>query len=128
MSSTTQRYPLSSPDGTPIPLEIMKPHSFIQKSFLSNVASSVVNVPTDVEIMSITVTEDCILKFNGTASLPVDGVSIADAVLVEKYTRICIAPKAATFTLIGMSARGIANIQFIEKWAGLAVQAQYQKR
>lgn len=128
MSSTTQRYPLSSPDGTPIPLEIMKPHSFIQKSYLTASASTSIAVPTDVEIMSITVTEDCILKFNGTAILPTDGVAIADAVLVEKYTRICIAPKAATFTLIGLSADGVANIQFIEKWAGLAVQTQYQKR
>lgn len=128
MASTTQRYPLSSPDGTPIPLEIMKPHSFLQKSFLTASASSAVTVPTDVEILSITTTEDCILKFGGTATLPTDNVAIADAVLVEKYTRICIAPKAATFTLRGLTADGVANIQFVEKWAGLAVQTQYQKR
>lgn len=128
MSSTTQRYPLSSPDGTPIPLEIMKPHSFLQKSFLTSAASASITVPADVEIMSITVTEDCILKMGGTATLPTDNIALADAVLIEKYTRICIAPKLETFTLRGLTANGVANIQFIEKWAGLAVQTQYQKR
>lgn len=128
MSSTTQRYPLSSPDGTPIPLEIMKPHSFLQKVFNATTASADVNIPTDVEIMSITVTEDCIIKFGGSATIPVDNVALTDTILVEKYTRVCVAPKAATCTLIGLTLSGVANIQFVEKWAGLAVQTQYQKR
>lgn len=128
MASTTQRYPLSTPDGTPIPMEIIKPHSFVQKNFIAGIVSAAVAVPTDVEIMSITTTEDCIIKFGGTAALPVDNTPLLDSMFIDKNVRICLAPKAATFTIMGISLDGVANIQFIEKWAGLAVQTQYQKR
>lgn len=128
MASTSQRYPLSTPDGMPIPLEIMKPHSFLSKTFLTSASTAAITVPADVEIMSITCSEDCIIVFGATATLPVDGVAIPDAVVVDQWLRVCVAPKASTFYIRGLSADGEARIQFIEKWAGLAVQTQYTKR
>lgn len=128
MPSTTQRYPLSTSDGTAIPLEIMKPHSFVQKSFLQASATAAQPVPTGVEIMSITVSEDVILRFGAAAVALADGVNYPDTVLVKAGTRVCIAPKADTFTLKGFTANGLAYIQYIEKWAGLALAKQLTGR
>lgn len=127
MASTTQRYPLSTPEGSAIPLEIMKPHSFMQKSF-GAVVTAAQNVPDGVEIMSITVTENCLIRFGAAAVAPVDGVNYPDTVLIEADARVCIAPKAATFTLIGLTSSGTAYVQFIEKWAGLALTKQLTGR
>lgn len=129
MASTTQRYPLSTPDGSAIPLDIMKPHSFIMKSFIGGAATDPIAVPEGVEIVSLSVTEDCIVCFGDDAVQPVDGVSYLNTVYVEKSVRICLAPSVDTFTIISATATsGTALIQFIEKWAGLAVQTQYSKR
>jgi hypothetical protein len=128
MSSTSQRYPLSTPEGVAIPFEIIKPHSYLKKSFTAGSASSAVAVPADVEILIFSSNEDCIVKFGGTASVPADGVSQADVICVEKDVRIAVAPNADTFTIIGETVAGALRVQFIQKWAGLAVTTQYKKR
>lgn len=128
MASTLQRYPLSSPEGTPIPLEIIKPHSFLQKSFESGVSSSQISVPEDIEIMSITCTEDCLITFGAPVLAIEDGVLAENTLLVGKYTRICTAINANTFAIRGLSANGIAHIQYIQNWAGLALQTQITMR
>lgn len=127
MSSDTQRYPLSTPDGSAIPMEIIKPHSCLLKTFSNSAATAALSVPSDVEIMSISVTEDCLITFGAAAVSLVDGVAQLNTVFIPKNMRVCVAPKAATYTILGVSLGGLANIQFIEKWAGLAVQTQYSR-
>lgn len=128
MASNNQRYPLSTPEGVAIPFDILKAHSYLKKSFTHVAASTAVNVPADVEIVIFSSNEDCIIKFGGVASVPADGVSQADTICVEKDVRIAVAPNADTFTVIGETAVGALRVQFIQKWAGLAVQAQYRKK
>lgn len=128
MASTSQRYPLSTPEGVAIPFDIIKAHSYIKKNFTFTEASAVINVPADVEIVIFSSNEDCLIKFGGTASIPADGVSQLDVICVEKDVRLAVAPNASTFTIIGESAVGSLRIQFVHKWAGLAVQTQYKGR
>jgi len=128
MSSSTQRYPLSTPEGSAIPLDIMKPHSFIRKAFTANVVSSAIVVPADVEILSLTANADCIICFGGTAVAPVDGISYSKTLYLDKCTRIIVAPNADTFTVLGLGVAGILNIQMVEKWAGLALSKQLSGR
>ena len=127
MPATTQRYPLSTPEGVAIPLDVFKPHSFLRKSYLAGAASAAVSVPASVEIMSVTSDTDILVKFGGTAVIPADNVLAENTVLIEKNSRVCVAPTAATFTIIGISEAGTCSIQFIDKWAGLAVQTQYTR-
>ncbi len=128
MPSDTQRYPLSTPEGSAIPLEIMKPHSFIRKTFDNVIVTAAIAVPANIEILSISVTEDCLVCFGANAVTPVDGTAYANTVLVEANVRVCVAPRASTFTLLGLSAAGVANLQFVEKWAGLALSKQLSGR
>lgn len=128
MASTSQRYPLSTPDGVAIPLDIMKPHSFIRKAFSALTPTVAISVPNGVEIMSITTSEDVLICFGAEAVIPVDGVNYPNTVLVEASSRICIAPRAATFTMLGLQEAGIANLQFVDKWAGLALAKQLTGR
>lgn len=127
MASTSQRYPLSTPEGAAIPLDIMKPHSFMQKDF-TEVVSAALAVPDGIEIVSFTASEDCIIRFGAAAVVPADGVSYPDTIYIDKDVRVCVAPRAATFTVIATSAVGTLHAQFIEKWAGLALTKQLTGR
>lgn len=128
MPSTSQRYPLSTPDGVAIPLEILRPHSYVKKSFTSGAASAVVAVPGNVEIAILSADQDCLVCFGGTAAVPADNTNVASVIFVPQGVRVCVAPTADNFTVIGETASGSLRIQFVDKWAGLAVQTQYQKR
>jgi len=127
MSSTTQRYPLSTPDGIAIPFDVIRPIAFIRKAFDVTVSVSVA-IPADCEIISFTATEDCLVCFGGTAIIGVDGAIQADTVFVQKGTRVTVAPTAASFTVISYAVAGYLYCQLIDKWAGLALQTQYVKR
>ena len=127
MASTTQRYPLSSPEGTPIPLAIIKPSGFIKKTFTTTVSGSI-TIPSAVEIISFLSTANCLISFGGTATAPSDGVNQVNILHVVKGMRVTAAPTATTFTVIGETSSGILYCQLIDKWAGLALQTQYSRR
>ena len=128
MASTSQRYPLSTPDGTSIPLDVFKPHSVVLLSFSNMVASAVVAIPDGIEIASLYSTEDCIVQFGGTAVIPGNGVNKADALILTKDVITNVAPPLVTMTVIGITAAGSLRIQFIHKWAGLALPKQLSGR
>jgi hypothetical protein len=127
MPSTSQRYPLSTPDGIAIPLDVIRPHSFLAKT-TALVVSAPVAIPSAVEIASFTATEDCLVCFGDTAIIAADGVLQPDTIFIQKGARVTVAPTASTFTVIAMSTPGYLYCQFIDKWAGLALETQYRKR
>lgn len=127
MSSTTQRYPLSTPDGIAIPFDVIRPTGFIRKAFDVTVSVAVA-IPSDCEIISFTATEDCLVCFGGTAIIGADGALQADTVFIQKGTRVTVAPTAETFTVISYSVAGYLYCQLIDKWAGLALNTQYKRR
>ncbi len=128
MSSDTKRYPHSTADGRAIPFEIMKPYGLVPLSFVTASASGLINVPTEIEIISVLVTEDAIIKFGGSAAMPANGVLEEDMAFLKKNSRTSIAPPAATFSIRGVTSAGQAYIQFIENWAGLSLEVQTRKR
>lgn len=127
MPSTTQRYPLSTPDGISIPLDVIKPHSFIRKATALSVSGSI-SIPDVVEIISFAATEDCYICFGGIATIASDGVLQPNVVFVQKGTRVTVAPTANNFTVLALDTAGYLYCQLIDKWAGLALQTQYTKR
>lgn len=127
MSSTSQRYPLSTPDGISIPFDVIRPSGYLYVNTALTVSGQI-PVPAGNEIISFSASEDCIIKFGGNASIPVSGTLLTDAVYIPKDMRITVAPTAEYFTVIAPSAVGVLHCQFIDKWAGLALQTQYSKR
>jgi hypothetical protein len=127
MASTTQRYPLSTADGKSIPLDVIRPLGLLFKTFTS-VVSADIAVPGTCEIISFTATEDCIICFGSAASVPADGSLLSNGVFIPQNLRITVAPTAATFTVIRHTADGYVAVQFIDKWAGLALETQYSRR
>lgn len=127
MSSTTQRYPLSTPDGISIPFDVIRPSGYMSVNTALTVSGQIA-IPAGCEIISFTASEDCIVRFGANATIPSSGSILADAVHIPKDMRITVAPVAAYFTVISESAVGVLRCQLIDKWAGLALQTQYNKR
>jgi hypothetical protein len=128
MSSDTDRYPLSTADGKHIPLEIIKPHGFVRKSFTAAGASAQVTIPATIEIISFQATENCIILFDGNASVPADGTLLTSGLYVPNTYRVTVAPIGSYFTVIGETASGLLYCQMIEKWAGLSLSVQSARR
>lgn len=127
MSSKSQRYPLSTPDGIAIPFDVIRPYGFIRKATATAV-SATVSIPDVTEIISFSATEDCIVCFGGTAIVASDGALQLNSVFIQKGTRVTVAPTFNTFTVISLSVAGYLYCQLIDKWAGLALETQYNKR
>ncbi len=127
MANTTQRYPLATPDGRAIPLDVVKPVGFLQKAF-TTAASGTLTLPSNVEVLSVFASADCYIQFGGTAAVPADGVVVTNLLYVPKNMRITAAPPATTFTVIGKTTSGTLNVQLLEKWAGLILDVQQKRR
>lgn len=127
MSSTSQRYPLSTPDGISIPFDVIRPSGYMYVNTALTVSGNIA-IPAGCEIISFTTTEDCIVRFGANASIPVSGAVLGDAVHIPREMRITVAPTAEFFTVIAEGTEGVLRCQLIDKWAGLALQTQYQKR
>lgn len=127
MPSTSQRYPLSTPDGISIPLDIVRPHSCMLIDF-TLVVSTAINVPTGIQVMSMTASEDCVISFGGTAVDPVSKTLYTGSFIVERDQRITVAPIATTFTVIGESVPGTLRINFLDVWAALSLETQQRRR
>jgi len=127
MSSTTQRYPLSTPDGISIPFDVIRPSGYMAVNTALTVSGQIA-IPAGCEIISFTATEDCIVRFGANAAIPSTGVVLTDAVHIPRDMRITVAPVAEFFTVISEGQVGVLRCQLIDKWAGLALQTQYNKR
>lgn len=127
MSSTSQRYPLSTPDGISIPFDVIRPSGYLAVNTALTVSGQIA-IPAGCEIISFTTTEDCIVRFGANASIPSSGVVLGDAVHIPREMRITVAPTAEFFTVIAEGIAGVLRCQLIDKWAGLALQTQYNKR
>ena len=127
MASTTKRYPLSSPNGQPIPLDVVKPLGFLKKSF-SAVVSGDISIPPECELISITTTENCYIAFGGIAAVPADGVYVGSLLYAKKGLRMTVAPPADVFTVIRDTADGELQVQFLDKWASVTLATQNAKK
>lgn len=127
MTTEAERYPLSTQDGEAIPLEVIRPRSFLRKSFTSEEASAVLTIPDGVNLMVVSTDADCFIRFGTTASIPADGVLISDTLLLAREMQICVSPIADTFTIIGDTEAGTLNVQFIETWAGLSLETKTRR-
>lgn len=133
MADVSNRYPLSTADGQYIPLDVVRPHGSLTKTFTAAGSTAAMDVPSTVDIMTFLCDQDCILQFaasSASAAAMVDGTLKADAFFVYANTITNISPPIGkkSFALRGDSASGIAKINYLETWAGLSLQSQITRR
>ena len=127
------RYPLSTAEGTAIPLDVIRPYGIIKIPFTSGSGSSSVSIPTDVEVLNIYSDVDCLIQFatsNATASALVDNTLKNDAMYVSADVFTIISPPVdkRTLSVIGISDSGNCIVQYMRKWTALALQPSFARR
>lgn len=133
MADLDYRYPFSTADGKAIPLDIVRPHGTIKKSFTNASPTAALSCPSTIEVFSILTTADCIVKFaasSASAAALSDGVLATDTIYIPADILTVISPPIGkkSFSIIGDSETGTAIIQFFEKWSGLSLQSQQNRR
>ncbi len=133
MADLKNRYPLSAADGTPIPLDIVRPHGTLTKTFATGASTAALTVPATVDIMSVTPTEDVLVTFAASAASAAalsDGVMAASSMICMKDVTSILTPPVdkKSYALRGVSAAGTAVVNFFENWTGTSLASQITRR
>lgn len=133
MANIPNRYPLATADGQSIPLDVVRPNSSVQRSFTTGAGSTALSLPASTEVMVVYTDKDCLIQFAASAAVAtayVDGTIKADSFFIPASTLVVLSPipEKPSFSLIGIAAAGTAYINFLEKWSGMALQSQFNRR
>ena len=133
MADLDFRYPLSTAEGTAIPLDVIRPYGIIKIPFTSGSGSSSITIPSDVEVLNVYSDVDCLIQFatsNASASALVDNTFKSDAMYVSADVFTIISPPVdkKAFSIRGISASGNCVVQYLRKWTALALQPQFARR
>ena len=133
MADIKGRYPFSTADGQAIPLDIIRPNSFIQLDIDDTVPTGPQDCPETVEVMAVVATEDCYIQFaatGATAAAIASGDVIADAAFIPGgvITMICPPIGMKSYSILSLGATGYARVQYLEQWSGLALSSQQTRR
>ena len=120
-------YPLSTQDGVPIPLDIIRPYGTMRLSIPTGTGLSLVALGVTVPILILRSTVDCFIRFGTVASVPVGSVLLNSLFLPSNET-IVVAPSLTSISVIedGVLGTGKLTIQLVEQWAGLGRELPYR--
>jgi hypothetical protein len=123
--ATAQRYPLSTADGTAIPLEVVKPLATTSVAFsVSSFASVTVNTEWKDKIFVAYSDTDCYINFSATPAAVVDKIFTVNTIFVAAGTIVAFVINSTSLHVIGTSAAGTAHISIMDTWAGLMLERQ----
>jgi hypothetical protein len=117
-------YPFSTPQGSAVPLEVVKPKTLVSYAF--PIGSSSIVIPAGISACWIYSTQDCILRLDGVA-LPaalVDGVAYSNSMFIPAATPMSVIIAAGDAQILGLTEAGNLYINGIEQWAALAQPLQ----
>lgn len=128
MTDIIQRYPLSTADGTPIPLEVIRPKDMLRKAFLSGEGSALAQLPAGTVLAILRTTADCFLRFDSVAAIPAtDGTPVSRELFVPANEVIFCAVPSLSYSVIGDGFAGTLTIQVIDTWASAASLVSQQR-
>jgi hypothetical protein len=131
MTIATAKYPFSAKDGTPIPLDVVRPYGVLRKDFNSSTGTAAEALPADVEVLMIRATEDCFIKFaNSAATKPVSAtpsVLVEDLLYLQKNELQVVSPPALYYSIIGDATSGTVTLQLLETWASISLDTQISR-
>lgn len=133
MTDVKNRYPLSTSDGKYIPMEVIRPNSFLSVDFTAIGASAAEDVPAAVELFSVFSNEDCFIQFAAAAASAtaiVSGTPKVDAIMIPANVIVTISAPIdkKSFSVRGLTASGTLNCNFLETWTGLSLSSQITRR
>lgn len=112
-------YPLSKPDGDPIPYDVIRPLGLFSSAFTDSVAGpfAIPATPPDVTL-SVFATSDCIIGLDTTAAHVLDGSFQANMALIPGNTFMNIDHNgAANLTVVGIrEGGGLLIVMISKKW------------
>jgi len=136
MATPRQVYPFATVDGKPIPLDIIKP-SGLQIISVDDATGGSLVAPAemiDPGLVVVFMASDLCLVKIGDATPPsaasfAAGALVEDCIIVPKNTLVTTWIKAETAALGARAILGTVTlyVQYIERWAGLALPLQYRK-
>lgn len=115
-----QRYPLSTPDGRPIPFDIIRPYGLIKQSFTDTPVNDVV-IPEGADFLYIEATEDCYVRIGDDVTAPTNGVhTLGLIVILARTGKVIDHNAAAAFGVVRAGAdNGIVYVQTCTKYADI---------
>ncbi len=129
MTDIINRYPLSTPNGMAIPLDIIKPIALLRIDF--NTSSFVAAIDLSAiyanKIFVATSNQDCYLHVGDTPASPVSGTALPDVIYIPAGVTLAFVTDSLQIAAIGITNSGRVDIQICETWAGLAIEAQVNK-
>lgn len=133
MANIPNRYPLATADGQSIPLDVVRPNASVQLALTTISGSASLSLPTATEVMVVYSTRDCLIQFAENAAVATaytPGTIKADSFFIPASTLLVLSPipEKTSFSLIALTEAGIAYINFLEKWSGMALQSQFNRR
>jgi len=133
MADAVKRYPLSTADGSYIPLDAIRPVSAVKTAFTTSGASSAITIPDTVEMLVILSDENCWAKFAASASvaaIPADNTIVSDLLFIPAGFQMVVAfpIDKPSLSFIGDTASGTVVTQLLETWTGLSLQSQLTRQ
>jgi len=127
MTEARRLYPLTTPQGDWIPLDVIRVHGLGRISFI--VTEKEIALDPDIEILVLYATQICIVRL-GTAvvSIPADLAYQTDAILVPADQYVIIDKNEATeLHVIRFDTDGILWINGIRAWQDTKKAVQFDR-
>lgn len=124
-SRPAELYPLSTQDGTPIPLDIIKPLGLIVQSFTGVTASFL--LPSDYPVVIITTDKACFLGFDVDPFDIEDGAFIGGILYIPENSTMTVAIPEDVYSINVLAATNEAGsvvVQMVQQWASISLQTQ----
>lgn len=127
--STANRYPLSTPDGKAIPLDLIKPMGVLRLPFTASAYNAQsINAIYQDKIFTAYSTEDCYLSFAASPGAIADNTVTANILFVPAGVMIAFITNSLYLAAKGVSVSGSVHVQIVDTWAGLLLEAQVNRR
>lgn len=127
--ATAGRYPLSSPDGQAIPLEVIKPLGVlvINHTTAGFTATTIPSAYID-KIFIASSTQDCYISTSASPVSPTPGTVAANIIYVPATMTVAFVGNTDTLNIKSISANGQLILQIVDTWASLALEQQITRR
>lgn len=126
MAAADELYPYSTPDGSPIPLDIISPLSVVMVTYAASIATSF-TIPANMALCSLYSTTGCYLRMGAVLPDPlVTNTEYSNTLFIPPYTTLTakLVPGTGSIYPFTEASPGILVLQGLQKWSFMALQRQ----
>lgn len=129
MSANTpsELYPFATQDGKAIPLDILKPQGLLILPFTTDAVASI-SLPAGSTVAMLIASEACLVSFDHSLATVPTNEFLSEVLLVPYNNVVSCSIPSLDIKIRGVDNPGTLYVQLIEKWAGLALDRQYQRK